>query len=383
MAKIVLGVGTSHTPLFTLESTDWQHRSAADQANPRLNLSDGRWLNYEELLAEVGPIHEEDARPAELERKAALCEAALNRLAKSIEEAHPDVVLIVGDDQGELFGSANQPSFAIYHNDTLMTSDAFGHEGSPDWVLQMGKGYLMDERHTIAGNAAFALKLIEGLIDKHVDVATVADIPKGSEAGLGHAFGFVVKRLFGKRVIPIVPILLNTYYQPNVPTAARCHDIGVLMRQVIEEDGSDLRVCIVASGGLSHFVVDEALDRSVMDAFDKRDASVQPATLRTELGLVRNPQLGPDGWRGGFHARAVVRIPAALPYAGRHRNRCRLCRVETRIDPVARNRKPSKHVQRKSDPQHCVVRQRKNPPHHAGTGAAPGCATGAHRRSSL
>jgi hypothetical protein len=283
MAKIVLGVGTSHTPLFTLESTDWQHRSAADRANPALNLSDGRLLTYDELLAEVGPIYEEMALPAELERRAALCEMALDRLASEIKAARPDVVLIVGDDQGELFGPANQPAFAIYHNDALMTSDAFGREGSPDWVLTMGKGYMMDKRRTIIGNADFALKMIKGLVDKGVDVATVAEIPKDSKAGLGHAFGFVVKRLFGDRKIPIVPILLNTYYPPNVPTAARCHDIGARMREVIEEDGSDLRVAIIASGGLSHFIVDEALDRSVMQAFEKRDPTVLRSLPRCAL----------------------------------------------------------------------------------------------------
>lgn len=283
MAKIVLGVGTSHTPLFTLASTDWQHRSAADRANQALNLSEGRLLTYEELLAEVGPIYEETARPAELERKAALCEKALDRLASEIEAARPDVVLIVGDDQGELFGPSNQPALAICHNDALMTSDAFGRKGSPDWVLQMGKGYMMDERRIIIGHAEFALKMITGLVDKGVDVATVAEIPKDSRAGLGHAFGFVVKRLLGPRKIPIVPILLNTYYPPNVPTAARCHDIGALMREVIEEEGSDLRVAIIASGGLSHFVVDEALDRSVIEAFEKRDHAVLRTLPRCAL----------------------------------------------------------------------------------------------------
>jgi hypothetical protein len=98
VADIVLGLATAHTPLFTLEAKDWQLRSAADMANPRLNLSDGRWLKYDELLAEVGPRHAEASRPEELQRKAALCEQALDRLAEALEAAAPDVVLVVGDD---------------------------------------------------------------------------------------------------------------------------------------------------------------------------------------------------------------------------------------------------------------------------------------------
>ncbi len=53
MADIVLGLGASHTPLLTLDSGQWRHRAEADYANTRLNLSDGRWLSYAELLAEA------------------------------------------------------------------------------------------------------------------------------------------------------------------------------------------------------------------------------------------------------------------------------------------------------------------------------------------
>ena len=50
MARIVLGVGTSHTPMFTLDSDEWVHRADADRANWALNLSDGRRVNYPQLL---------------------------------------------------------------------------------------------------------------------------------------------------------------------------------------------------------------------------------------------------------------------------------------------------------------------------------------------
>jgi len=283
MANIVLGLGTSHTPLFTLHSDDWELRADADRANPRLNLSDGRWLRYEQLLAEVGPRYADVSQPQELARKAALCEAALDRLAIALEAARPDVVLVVGDDQGELFSPSNQPAFAICHNETLITSDAFGRQGSPDWVLKAGKGYLMDAKHAIPGHAAFALTLIHGLVDQGIDVTAVADSGTDDKAGLGHAFGFIAKRLYRERAIPMVPILLNTYFPPNVPTAARCHDIGRCLRQVIENDPSGLRVAIVASGGLSHFVVDEDLDRRVMAALVSRDHDVLRSLPRCAL----------------------------------------------------------------------------------------------------
>ncbi len=100
MARIVLGIGTSHTPLLTLESEDWEHRAAADYQNPTLNLSDGRWLTYEQLLTEVGPrLRGGQPTTAELSRQADICERALDRLSATLLSVSPDIVLIVGDDQ--------------------------------------------------------------------------------------------------------------------------------------------------------------------------------------------------------------------------------------------------------------------------------------------
>lgn len=288
MARIVLGVGASHTPLLTLEPSEWIHRAAADRANPRLNLSDGRWLNYEQLVAERGPVYAEDAAAEVLADKAAGCEAALEHLADALEAAQPDVVVIVGDDQGELFGPANQPAVAIFHAETLTTSDVYGQSHLPAWVRKMAHGYLMDERRTIRGAHPLALRVLEGLVDKGFDLTSVAALPvsagaEGHPPGLGHAFGFIVKRLFRGRDTPILPLLLNTYYPPNVPTAARCHDIGRALRAVIESDDSDLRVAIVASGGLSHFVVDAELDQRILSAIRHGHPEVLRALTRGEL----------------------------------------------------------------------------------------------------
>ena len=46
----------------------------------------------------------------------------------------------------------------------------------------------------------------------------------------GHAWSFVHQRLMGDRVVPIVPVLLNTYYPPNQPTPRRCYQLGRAIR---------------------------------------------------------------------------------------------------------------------------------------------------------
>ena len=73
--------------------------------------------------------------------------------------------------------------------------------------------------------------------------------------------------------MPIVPVFLNAYYPPNQPTPARCHALGAALARAIVAFPGDARIGVMASGGLSHFVVDEAFDRALIAALDRKDAA--------------------------------------------------------------------------------------------------------------
>ena len=122
------------------------------------------------------------------------------------------------------------------------------------------------------GPGSSGSKIISGLLNRSVDVGACGVVENPEHAGFGHAFGFIVTRLF-RKPIQVLPILLNTYYPPNVMSAARCYDVGRALAGAITACPSDLRVAIVASGGLSHFVVDEDLDHRVLDAITNKDAA--------------------------------------------------------------------------------------------------------------
>jgi hypothetical protein len=68
-----------------------------------------------------------------------------------------------------------------------------------------------------------------------------------------------------------LPVLINTYYAPNQPSPRRCYLLGRALRRAIETFPEDITVAVVASGGLSHFVVDEELDTRVLDGLKNRD----------------------------------------------------------------------------------------------------------------
>lgn len=283
MASIVLGIGSSHTPLLTLPVEEWSHRAAADYANPGLTLSDGRVVTYEQLRLQVGDAYTASSSLEVFGRKAQLCQQALDGLADALEASAPDVVMIVGDDQDELFKAGNQPAFAVFYGEEVVTSPSYGATSAPEWMRSAAPGFMMDRSHVIEGAPGLALELIEGLLERNVDVAVVGKVDTPDRAAFGHAFGFIVKRLFKGRRIPVLPVLLNTYYPPNVPSPARCHDIGKAIRAALEAAPSDLRVAIVASGGLSHFVVDETLDRRVIEGFSAEGAQLLRTLPRQAL----------------------------------------------------------------------------------------------------
>lgn len=266
MARIVLGVGTSHSPLLTLDGSRWAERARDDFKNQRLNMSDGRWLAYDALAAEVANRYAPECTTEQFVAKSRICQQALDRIADDLAAAEPDVVVIIGDDQDELFGPANMPAISVFYGEKVAMRPRLIDGASPSWLPTVAKGYAMDGAYEFPGAPAFALDLIEGFIACGVDIGASARVDDPRTAGFGHAYGFVVQRLFRGRTIPIVPILLNTYFPPNVPTPARCYAIGRHLRSAIERSTTAHRVAVVASGGLSHFVVDETLDREVVDA---------------------------------------------------------------------------------------------------------------------
>src|SRR5260370_29578265 len=138
-----------------------------------------------------------------------------------------------------------------------------------------------------------ALALIEGLIEREFDVAAVAGL--GDDEHEGHAYSFVHRWYLkgnGAWMLPVVPIFLNTYNPPNPPLPKRCVRLGRTLKELIESYPEDLRVGLVPSGGLSHFVVGEDLDRAIIEALRRKDldflARLDPRRPKAASSEIRN-----------------------------------------------------------------------------------------------
>ena len=147
---------------------------------------------------------------------------------------------------------------------------------------------------------------------------------------------YVHRRLMDeKKPIPVVPVFLNTYFPPNQPRPRRCYELGIAIRQAVESFAGDARVGVIASGGLSHFLVDEDFDRAILKACAGKDTKFLQNLPRNKLHAGSSEILNWVGVAGAFeHLESrLVRICARLPHASRHRHRIKLRQLG--VIPVA------------------------------------------------
>lgn len=293
MSRIVLGVGTSHSPLLAMEPAMWEERARDDVKRTAIRMSDGRSISYQQLADETGNRYAAMATLENFKSQSAQARRALDRITAEITAAAPDVVVVIGDDQDELFKLEHMPALAIFYGEEIvMHPHGEVVDTLPAWHRQALLAYSQDKANVHLGCPAFAKELIDGLLEHGVDVGASSSVIDPVRAGFGHAFGFVITQLFADRRIPVVPVMLNTYFPPNVMRPWRCHDVGRILRQVIEAAPGDQRVAIVASGGLSHFATEEALDRKVLDAIRDGDAealrALPPHAMRSGSSEILN-----------------------------------------------------------------------------------------------
>ena len=275
MAKIVLGMGTSHGPMLSTPWKDWGARVAFDR-QVKAHDFQGATYSFDELVALRREENFADQiTPERWQARSQACEAAIGRLAAKYAEIAPDVAVIIGNDQRELFSDDNSPAFAVYWGETIESGPRNEEQiaNLPPGVAIAERGFAPPDDRVYPGHPELGSHIIESLMDADFDVAASNQLPEGTGYvnGIPHAYGFIYRQIMKDQVIPNVPIVINTFYPPNQPRAARCYGFGRAVRAAIESWDSDATVAVFASGGLSHFVIDEDMDRIVIEALKNRD----------------------------------------------------------------------------------------------------------------
>lgn len=195
--------------------------------------------------------------------------AAFAQLRDQLAAYRPDALIMIGDDQGDLFDDSNNPIFSIYTGD----EESWGRRPTGDSDLPMEERPVMKFKQ----HGELARFIHKGLVKKNFDVANLSTfVPRGNPVrGISHMVSAPLPALNPELDIPLVNIFLNEYYPP-LPSAERCAALGKALAEVCAERPE--RIAIYASGGLSHFPgefnvgwIDTALDHWILERLERND----------------------------------------------------------------------------------------------------------------
>lgn len=153
-----------------------------------------------------------------------------------LEDKRPDVLLIVYNDHITSF------FFDHYAPFTLGVDDRYD-------VADEGGG----ARHVpgISGHAGLSRHIVQSLMTDEIDIGTFRG--RGLDHGCFSPLSVLLPHEDGEWPTRIVPLQVGVLQFP-IPTARRCFKLGQALRTAIESYPEDLKVALVATGGLSHQV---------------------------------------------------------------------------------------------------------------------------------
>jgi protocatechuate 4,5-dioxygenase, beta chain len=196
MARIIGGIGASHAPSM-------EH---VYDAGAEVRLSD----EWQPLF---GPFQD---------------------VAKWLEEARPDRLIVIYNDHMDGFFLDAYPTFALGIADEYPIADeGFGARPFPP----------------VPGDAAFSWHVARSLVADEFDITMCMELEV--DHGVISPLPMVDFSEGEGWKIPIVPLAVNVILHP-LPTPARCYKLGQAIRRAVLSYREDLSVVVVGTGGLSH-----------------------------------------------------------------------------------------------------------------------------------
>ncbi len=295
MAKIVLGLGTSHGPMLHTPPEHWNQRVIADRANKQLCYR-GQLYDFESLLALRKPGFAAQMELEHQRQQQARCHVAIRVLAERFAGQRIDLAVIIGNDQRELFLDDVTPAITVYHGESIPNVPASEEQKKlmPPGIAIAEPGHCPPQPATYLGAPAFGEHVIRRLMADDFDIASSIRLPAGApwRNGIPHAFGFPYRQIMRDMPPPSLPIILNVFFPPNQPSVKRCLKLGHALAQAIAAWSGDERVALIGSGGLSHFVVDEHLDAMVLESMaagdEARLTSLPEEMFQSGSGEIKN-----------------------------------------------------------------------------------------------
>jgi 2,3-dihydroxyphenylpropionate 1,2-dioxygenase len=213
---------------------------------PNILLEPGReWEDFMDLHYSMAPQSSASRPTLEQQKKLRRdAEAAFAVLRNDFEQAKPDVLIVVANDQFVNFFWNNIPTFFVTVGDEV-------------------KGQFTRHNFHYRNHKELGKQIIRAGMENGIDFSF------GEHIELQHTQNVPLHFLLPEPKIPILPIYVNTWVDP-APSPGRCYRVGELVRAVA--DDSKERVAILATGGLSHFPgsprigeIDETFDHKLLE----------------------------------------------------------------------------------------------------------------------
>lgn len=152
-------------------------------------------------------------------------EAAFAVLRADLEEANPDVLIVVANDQFVNFFWNNIPTFMVTLADEV-------------------KGQFTRHKFHYKNHKELGRAIVRAGMEKGIDFSF------GEYVELQHTQTVPLYFILREPRIPILPIYVNTWVDP-APPPRRCYQVGELLRTVA--DNARERIAVLGTGGLSHY----------------------------------------------------------------------------------------------------------------------------------
>ncbi len=221
MSVVLAGMASSHAYAFA-DPTQWDAR--------RLRTRNRYKAKYGSLPPEIPEIENETLEDNQSRFK--LVQDGFARLKADFEAFKPDVLIMVGDDQDELYRDQT-PQFAVYTGEKFVSVNRDGNDGL---------------RNTYHNDSALAKHIYRSCLEQEIDAVGIRSFA-GDEL-ISHAHAQIMSYLDPK--VAVIPLFVNAIHVP-APSPRRCYAFGQAIRAALATWPSSLRVACYASGGLSHF----------------------------------------------------------------------------------------------------------------------------------
>lgn len=226
---IGLGIGVSHAPgMYLKTQEEWDNLWARLSVNRNIPQPAYAALETGEKLQEM----------------VRRIQAGHDALKKAYDDYDPDVLIIIGGDQSEMFDRSNVPQMMMFLGDKAegrRPGQPPYQAGVPDKLPPVKFDVDVD----------FSKWILNRLVKQEgFDVAFSTEVKNfGRGHGMPHAFNNPSSYLLEGKNTPVVLFYQNTYDPPSL-TAKRCYELGEALARITKNDPR--RIAILGSGGLAH-----------------------------------------------------------------------------------------------------------------------------------